>query len=98
MAPTQQTPLTAASSGSCNCKDAAPSYEYRAVHTYDERLTEQNEDLDWAIDVLSPNSQADVWQRSAATNVLIVLTKYGATQHIRHVAGNVLGNGIGGLA
>lgn len=54
--------------------------------------------MHWAIDVLSPTSEADVWQKSAATNVLIVLTKYGATQHIRRIAAAVLANGVGGLA
>jgi hypothetical protein len=97
MAPTQQDPIHSTGASRCYCQGHEAAIEHRTVHQYDERLTEQNEDLDWAIDTLSPISQADVWQKSTATNMLIVLATHGANDHIRRVAASVLANGVGAI-
>lgn len=56
---------------------------------------EQTQDMEWAMDVLSPASESDVWDRYVATNRLITLANYGASPSIRQMAALFLSNRAG---
>lgn len=55
-------------------------------------MSEQTEDMHWAIDVLAPTSDADVWEKYVATGMLVALSNDGATEDIRKLSATVLVN------
>jgi hypothetical protein len=51
--------------------------------------------MDWATAVLSPTSDAGMWEKHVASNMLSVLAQHGADAHIRQVAATFLANRVG---
>jgi hypothetical protein len=95
MAPTQQNPITETCPSSGYCQDYTAPYEPGAVHHHDERVEEQTQDMEWATAVLSPTSDAGIWEKHVASNMLSVLAQHGADAHIRQVAATFLANRVG---
>jgi len=56
---------------------------------------EQTQDMEWAMGVLSPASESDVWDRYVATNRLVTLANYGASPSIRQMSALFLSNRAG---
>jgi methyl coenzyme M reductase beta subunit len=48
--------------------------------------------MHWAIDVLAPTSDSDVWEKYVATGILVALANDGATDAIRKLSATVLAN------
>jgi hypothetical protein len=51
--------------------------------------------MDWATAVLSPTSDAGMWEKHVASNMLSVLAQHGASKQIRQVATTFLANRVG---
>lgn len=92
MVTTQQNSIPTARAGSSHRPGLTPPHELGSVHYHDQRVTEQTEDMHWAIDVLAPVSDSDVGQKYVATGILVVLANDGATDYIRKLSATALTN------